>query len=286
MDLVDYDEKIYKDLRRQYLEKTKSLKFDNVTFVPISALEGVNIVKNDNKIPWYKGSGILGYLKIVKEKNADKSRSRLQVQNVVKDDPKRYYQGFVSSGTFAVKDQVKIYPTDKTATITNIIHSEKKVKKVAANDSILFELDQDLDLDRGGLVSDLAHIPKFANSFNADLIWFSEEEFKKGDKREMLIKLNHNYVRASIKKINHLIDVNDLAGHKAVKIEQNQITNIDLSLAENLAFDSFHHNRKTGAFLLIDKNTNETLGCGIITSNNQSSSKGLSFFSKLFKKAA
>ena len=292
MDLVNNDQKVFDKIKREYLQKVKHLNFDNIYFVPIIALSGDNIVKKGKNIGWYEGKTVVDYLLQIKEKASDKALTRFQVQNVIKDDRKRYYQGFLSSGILNVGDGVSAYPLRKNATIVEMIHSNKEVENADSNDSILIRLDKDIDLDRGGLISDYANKPKLGNNFSCNLIWFSEEEFNKDNAKEYFVKLNHNYTRARIDKINHRINVENLQKESNIKsIEQNQIVNVDISLSSNLAFDDFKTNRKTGAFLLIDKNSNETLGCGIIETNEAKSDDSnnikTGFFSELgslFKK--
>jgi sulfate adenylyltransferase large subunit len=291
MDLVNNDQKVFDKIKREYLQKVKSLDFDNIYFVPIIALTGDNIVKKSDNIEWYKGKSIIDYLLTIKEKTSDKAITRFQVQNVIKDDRKRYYQGLLSSGILNVGDGVSAYPLRKNATITEIIHSSKDKQTAYSNNSILIRLDKDIDLDRGGLISDFANKPQLSNQFNCNLLWFSEESFAKGNSSEYFIKLNHNYTRARIDDIHYHINVENLQKDTNIEsIQQNQIANIDISLSEPLAFDDFKTNRKTGSFLLIDKSSNETIACGIInkvsnSKNGKNTNSG--FFSELcslFKK--
>ena len=287
MDLIDNDQKEFDKIKRQYLQKTKDLNFDNIDVVPIIALTGENIVKKGKKLNWYKGKTIIDYLLEIKSKSANKPVVRLQVQNVIKDDQKRYYQGFLSSGVLNVGDGVSAFPLKKNAVVTEIIHSSKSVKKADSNDSILFRLDKDIDLDRGGLVSAFAHPPKLSNHFNAYLLWFSEDNFNVDNSKEYFIKLNHNYTRSRIDNVNYHINVENLKREENINdIKQNQIANVKISLSEKLAFDDFKVNRKTGSFLLIDKSTNETIACGVIDTselqNNNSKTAKTGFFKELF----
>lgn len=286
MDLIDFSQKAFDKIEKEYLEKTKDLHFENIYFVPIVALKGDNVVEKSPAISWYKGKSIVDYLLTIKSKHADKSVTRLQIQSVIKDGAKRYYQGFLSSGILNVGDGITAYPLKKNATITEIIHSSKQVESANSNDSVLVRLDKDIDLDRGGLITDFAHNPYLKNQFNCNLLWFSEENFNKENSKEYFIKLNHNYTRARIDEIKFHINVETLQKEKDIKdIKQNQIANVNISLASDLAFDDFKTNRKTGSFLLIDKSSNETVACGIIekdeVSENSSSVTNLGFFFEL-----
>ena len=292
MDLVNNDQKVFDKIKREYLQKVKDLDFDNIYFVPIIALTGDNIVVKSDNIKWYEGKSIIDYLLTIKEKISDKSVTRFQVQNVIKDDRKRYYQGFLSSGILNVGDGISAYPLQKNATIVEIIHSSKDTQTANSNNSALIRLDKDIDLDRGGLISDFANKPQLSNQFNCHLLWFSEESFNKDNACEYFIKLNHNYTRARIDNLNYHVNVENLQKDNNIEeIEQNQIANIDISLSDALAFDDFVTNRKTGSFLLIDKSTNETIACGIINKATndlvKSKSSNVGFFTELtslFKK--
>jgi sulfate adenylyltransferase subunit 1 len=265
MDLVKFDQKVFDKIKREYLQKIKGLNFDNIYFVPISAINGENIVTPSKNMTWYEGKSIVDHLVDIKSKSSDKPITRLQIQKVIKDDQKRYYQGFLSSGILSVGDGVSAYPLKKNATVTEIIHSSKSVETAGSNSSVLVRLDKDIDLDRGGLITDYANKPRLSNQFNAHLIWFSEEVFDKENAREYFIKLNHNYTRARIDDVKFHINVENLQKTEHIEgIKQNQIANVDISLSSHLAFDDFKTNRKTGSFLLIDKATNETIACGVI----------------------
>lgn len=279
MDLVDYDYDIFDNIKKTYLEKTAELAFDNVSFVPISAKKGENIVEKSDTIDWYQGKSIAQYLLETKPKIAKQNLLRLQIQNLAKHDSKRYYQGLLTSGKLKVGDEIMAYPTKRTAKVTKIIHSEKEVEKADTGCSISINLDQDIDLERGGLVVNTGDRPYFASHFTSHLIWFNGDDFNSNESNEYLIKLNHNYFRARIDKINHIIDINNLSDindpkeyqHKTITL--NQIANVNLSLSEETAFDLFNTNRNTGSFFLIDKNTNATVACGIISNFLQKEDK-------------
>lgn len=271
MDLVDYKYDVFDDIKKTYLEKTDELGFDNRYFVPISAINGENIVEKNTNISWYKGKSIVEYLLQATPRTQSQNLVRLQIQNLVKHDSKRYYQGLLSSGRLNVGDEVMVYPTKKKVKVTNIVHSEKETQGAVAGNSISINIDQDVDLERGGLVTNTGDRPYFANHFSSHLIWFSGDEFDINQSKEFHIKINHNYLRARIDHINHIIDINNLSNvtdtkqyqHKNISL--NQVANVSLSLSQETAFDLFSSNKNTGSFLLIDKENNNTVACGIIS---------------------
>jgi sulfate adenylyltransferase subunit 1 len=271
MDLVHYDYEIFDNIKKTYLEKTISLAFENVYFVPIAAVLGENIVQKSNLISWYQGKTIVEYLLNSEKKIANQNLVRLQIQNIIKHENQRYYQGFLASGEIKIGDEIMIYQAQRNAKITKIIHSENEVKKAEAENSISITLDREVDLERGGLITNNDNRPYFDDHFSAYLIWFSPEEFSLKNNREFNIKINHNHLRAKINNINHIIDVNNLSNVTDVKeyqhqeISLNQIANVNLNLSVKTAFDIFQINRNTGSFFLTDKNSNETVACGIIS---------------------
>ncbi len=273
MDLVNYDEQIFVEIKSDYLQKTKDLNFSEVDFVPVSSINGENIVEKSQNMPWYKEKTIIELLN--DEKNEETSQDnelRLLVQNVVKYKNKRLYQAFVASGEVMVSQEVLIYPSQKLAKITKIIRSQKSVKTASRGDSISFELDSDLDLERGGVVTlKNAQNLIFSDKLKANLIWFGADLTKKDLlKREFVVKISHNDVLASIEGLNAVTDLADgFANENKSLLKLNQIANIDLSLSKKVAFDKFVNNKFTGSFLLIDPISNETLACGIVEDEAQ-----------------
>lgn len=271
MDLVNFDLEVFDNIKKTYLEKISELHFDNVEFVPISAKKGINIAQKTDEISWYKGESIIDYLLNFEVKEKNKNLLRLQIQSLAKNGNKRYYQGFLGNGSIKIDDEIIAYPAKKSARIIEINHAGKEVEKANSESSVSIVLDNEIDIDRGSLLVNSGNLPYFSNHFGAHVIWFSPEKFNENYSREFLIKINHNYCRTKIDKINYVIDAEKLGNSKDAKsyvneIHLNQIANINLKLASETAFDLFETNNKTGSFLLINKETNETIACGVITS--------------------
>ena len=270
MDLVDFDLEVFDQIKKTYLEKTSTLNFNNIEFVPISAKKGINIAEKSPSVSWYQGKSIIDYLLGFETQEKNHDLLRLQIQSLAKHDSKRYYQGLLSDGSIKVGDEIIAYPSKKSAKIIEIAHSSKETAEIDSESSVSVVLDHEIDVDRGSLLVKSDNLPYFANHFSSYIIWFSENEFSQVKNREFLIKINHNYSRARIENINHIIDATNLGNLETSKeyrdtISLNQIANIDINLANETAFDLFETNKKTGSFLLIDKESNETLACGVIT---------------------
>lgn len=271
MDLVDFDNDVFDKIKKDFLERTSDLGFGEVYFVPIAAKLGENIVEKSDRISWYHGKSIIDYLLNIEVKKYGQNLLRLQIQSLSKFETKRYYQGLLAGGEISVGDEIMVYPTKESVKIKEIAHSQQSVQSAERGSSISVVLDREVDLDRGGLIVNSDNQPYFANNFTSSLIWFSPEKFDIKNSKEYFIKINHNDLRAKIKNINHIIDVNNLSNIDAAKEYQdqeillNQVANVDITLSEATAFDLFKTNKNTGSFFLIDKISNETVACGVIT---------------------
>jgi len=264
MDLVDYSQEKFNQIRQEYLSKIKSLNVDNIYFIPISAINGDNIVHKSEKIEWYKGESLLNNLIAIDIKPEEEQGFRLVVQNVVKHENKRLYQGKVIGGKIVVGDEIYIYPSKKTAKVIEIIHSANLVNEALAGDSITLILDQEIDIDRGSVFCNTRNKPNFDSRLKADLVWFGEVEFSVDNQSELLVKINHNLIPAKISNINYLVNIDNFSHYQSNNIAQNQIANVDIEFSKSVAFDYFKKNKFSGSFLMIDKRSNETLACGLV----------------------
>jgi len=264
MDLVDYSQEKFNQIRQEYLSKIKSLNLDNIYFIPISAINGDNIVHKSEKIEWYKGESLLNNLIAIDIKPEEEQGFRLVVQNVVKHENKRLYQGKVIGGKIVVGDEIYIYPSKKTAKVIEIIHSANSVNEALWGDSITLILDQQIDIDRGSVFSNICNKPNVDSRLKADLVWFGEVEFSVDNQSELLVKINHNLIPAKISNINYLMNIDNFSQYQSNNIVQNQIANVDIEFSKSVAFDYFKKNKFSGSFLMIDKRSNETLACGLV----------------------
>ncbi|MDB2550612.1 GTP-binding protein [Rickettsiales bacterium] len=255
MDLVDYDQKIFEKIKQDYLAKITELKIEDIDFVPISAINSDNIITNSPNITWYDGKTLLDLLLESTNEQKQSDSSRFLIQNVLKSNNERFYQGKLFGNALKIGDKIDIYPAQLQSKIKDINFNSKT--------NLTIILEDDVDIDRGAIFA--KEKIKFGNKFGADLIWFSNKNFNSKDSNSYHIKINHNYLEAKILQINHLIDLDNSCYVENSLIKQNQINDVDILLSGNVAFDYFSDNKFTGSFLLIDKNDNETLGVGLIT---------------------
>ena len=255
MDLVDYDQNIFEKIKQDYLTKITELKIEDIDFVPISAINSDNIITNSSNIAWYDGKTLLDLLLESTSEQRQSNSSRFLVQNILKSQNERFYQGKLFGKNLKIGDEINIYPAESKSKIKDINFNSKT--------NLTIILEDDIDIDRGAIFA--KEQIKFGNKFGADLIWFSNKNFNLKDSNSYHIKINHNYLEAKISQINYLIDLDNSCYVENIQIEQNQINDVEILLSGKVAFDYFSDNKFTGAFLLIDKNDNETLGVGLIT---------------------
>lgn len=265
MDLVDFNEDIFNTIKKDYLEQIKNMSFEDISFVPIVAVNGDNILHKSKNMAWYNKDTIISHLQKFDTKSYDTNTMNLQIQQIVKHNKKRYYQGMISSGHLKVGDSLIAYPANQKVIVESIINSGKESDNANANNSISVTLDREIDLDRGGLLRSENNPPLVGNKFNAKIVFFSESKLDIKKQPSILMKINHQYIRTSISNINTIFDgFNQNNNDNIEQIYTNQVADIDLLLSDNIAIDKFANNTYLGSFLLIDKNSNETIAGGII----------------------
>ncbi len=254
MDLVDYKQEVFEQIKTEFLDKISKLEIKNINFVPISALNSDNLIKLSSNTLWYQEKSLLDLLyqtKIVANKEIE---SRFLVQNVLKHQNKRFYQGKLLGKKLEINDKITIFPSEYQTIIKDIIFNSET--------NLSINLEDDFDIDRGVVFA--KNQIKFSDNFVANLIWFSNKKLDLSSQNNCYIRINHNYFEAIINKINHSINIDNLSKQQNALIEQNQINNVEILLSQKVAFDPFIDNKFTGSFLLIDKNDNETLAVGLI----------------------
>jgi sulfate adenylyltransferase subunit 1 len=288
MDLVSYDEGKFEAMTKEYQRKTaKFLVNSQIHFVPISAKLGGNVVNMSKKMDWYQGRTVLDLLETIDiTEDVNFVATRLPIQNVVKDEQDdsntRYLLGRLVSGNLSIGQTVKIWPSLRTANITQILVAGIESETAKMGNSVAIVLDTETDIARGSVLTDESDHPSYDKELSANLIWFKSEVTNLSDHPEYLMKLNHNLVNARITKVKGAMNLDNLELIETDLAKQNDIIDTTVKIATKLPFDYFANSKHTGSFLLIDKVSNETIACGLIKYVNKSHNKS-GFFSKLFK---
>jgi sulfate adenylyltransferase subunit 1 len=269
MDLVEYSEEIFNKIKQDYLNFIKPLNLHNITFIPVSALAGDNVVESSTNMKWYTDEPLLSYLENVRiDEQTQNNSTRFQVQYVVRPQTKelhdyRGYAGSVLSGKLSVGDLVQVLPLDISTQISKIEKNGLEVQEASADEAIIIHLKDDLDISRGSSIVPKNQMPTIDNLVNATICWMDNKEYLKGQK--FLLQQNSFRTKASIKELLSKIDIHSYANiEDVIDIKLNDFTNVTIKTAENISYDSYATNRKTGAFILINENTNNTVAAGIL----------------------
>jgi len=265
MDVVDYSEEVFENIKSDFLKATKELGFKEIYFVPVSALKGDNIVARSDKTPWYAKESLLELLQSVSVTKEDSIGFRLPVQYV--NRPDRTFRGFcgtIASGEIGVNDTIRVYPSKETASIKELIVQGETKESAKKGDAVTLVLNREIDISRGDMIVKGDEEISQANTIEANLVWMDSSPLKHGS--EYFIKHAGATFTATAKKVLHKIDVNTYETEPSAILEMNDIGVVRLNLSKAIAFDPYKENRTTGSFILIDRITNAVSGAGMIQS--------------------
>ena len=264
MDLVDYDEEVYNNIKNDYLSFIKKLDRVDIKFIPISALKGENVVNQSKEMPWYDGQPLMQILEsveIVNDRNFEDMR--FPVQYVNRPDLNfRGYCGTMAAGLIRKDDKVTVFPSGKTSTIKSIVSYEGELEQAFPPMAITLTLNDEIDVSRGDMITHSNNQPSLGNKFEANIVWMTEQALTTG--KQYYLKLASKTMTGSISNIHHRIDVNSLEKSDADELHLNEIGHCDITLNATVAFDSYRLCKGTGAFIIIDRLSNVTVGAGMI----------------------
>ncbi len=270
MDLIEYSEEKYNKIKQDYLDFTASLDLKDLHFIPMSALDGDNVVNASENMPWYTGKAMMETLNTI-EISTDRNftDARLPVQYV--NRPNLDFRGFcgtVASGLFHKGDQITVLPSGKTSKIKSIVTYEGDIEKAFSPMAVTLTMEDEIDISRGDMIVGSGNsAPIVSDKFNATLVWMAEKAMTPG--RQYTIKLATRSVSGSISSINYRIDVNTLEHHDAKELKLNEIASCTVSVNAPVVFDDYKLNKGTGAFIIIDRLSNVTVGAGMITGESE-----------------
>ncbi|GIM52892.1 sulfate adenylyltransferase subunit 1 [Capnocytophaga cynodegmi] len=258
MDLVDFSQQRFEEIKTEYQKVAQALELKNVEFIPISALKGDNIVDKSTQMDWYKGDSLLERLETVElQSSVNLTNARFPVQLVLRPQTEQYhdyrgYAGKVESGTFRKGDKVKIYPSQIEATVAFVEVGNQEVEEIYAPQSAVIHLEEDVDISRGSLIAKEDDLIKFSNEIEATICWMDERPMNVGGR--YLLQHNTRVVNAIVKEIKERIDVNTLERFADVtSVALNEVVTVKLKTSAPLAYDSYKELRETGSAILIDQ---------------------------------
>ncbi len=274
MDLVGYDEKRFNEIKAQVDELAKELNLANVKLIPVSATEGDNVTKKSENTPWYPGEALLTYLEDVDISDDKKEKGfYMPVQRVCRPDHTfRGFQGQIESGQVSVGDEVVTLPSNEHAKVKKILVGDKEAESADTGLPVTIQLDKEVDVSRGCVLAKETKLP-ISNSFTATLLWMDDEGLEVG--KDYLVKLGTKQIPGVLKNIQYKIDVNTGEYLPANVLKKNEIAVCDIKLQEPIVLDEFENHKTLGEFILIDRVSNMTSACGVVSQSTVDDSKDL-----------
>lgn len=264
MDINGFDQGIYNAIEVNFRDFAKDLGFTDITCIPMSALDGDNVTSKSARSEWYKGPALLEYLEHVDvEVNSLDAPFRLPVQWVNRPNLDfRGFSGTVASGKIEVGDEIIVIPSGKRSKVKEVVTFDGP-RDIAREDmAVTLTLTSEIDISRGDIICKADAPSEQADQFQAQLLWMSDTALFPG--RQYLLKTTNKTVPASVLKLKHRTDINDFSEVAVNTLALNEIGVATLSLSAPIAFDAYSDNRNTGSFILIDRQTNETVGVGML----------------------
>lgn len=264
MDLVDYSEETFESIKKDYAEVAKTLGQENLYFVPMSALDGDNVVNKSENMPWYTGESLMEILESVEisgDKNLDDFRYPVQYVN----RPNLNFRGFcgtVASGVVKVGDKVKALPSGKESRVKDIVTYEGNLEKAFIDQAVTITLEDEIDISRGDMLVHADSSAQMSNRLKTHMVWMSEAAMSPG--KEYLFKFATKVTPGTVQNIDYRVDVNTFEHSAIDKMELNDIAVVDLELDQSVVADPYNINRGTGAFIVIDRLSNITVAAGMV----------------------
>ena len=264
MDLVDYSEEVFERLSSDFAELGARVGLGRVEAIPMSALEGDNVVHRSARMPWYEGPSLLEYLEDVELASSNANAPfRLPVQRVIRPDQNfRGFAGQIAAGTIRAGDRVVALPSGRTGRVESIVTFDGNLDSASAPLSVAVTLEDEVDISRGDLIASVDAPPAVTNHFEASVVWLHAQPLALH--RRYLLKHASHIVPARVIAIRHTIDIETLEPQPATPIELNGIGEIEVETDRPLLADLYEESRATGSFILIDPASNATVGAGMI----------------------
>jgi bifunctional enzyme CysN/CysC len=264
MDLMGFDEGKFEQIKADYLAFAEELELANIQFVPLSALDGDNVVNRSERAPWYKGKTLMEILETV-EINANRNLDNFRFPVQYVNRPNLDFRGFcgtVASGIIRPGDKITALPSGKESSVKAVVTAEGNQQEAFSGQAVTLTLEDEIDISRGDMIVKSDDQPLTANTINADIVWMAEDSMKPGKQYNMKFASAQN--TGSISSVHHRVDVNTMEKFNADDLKLNEIGLCEVTLNKTVAFDPYKKNRASGAFIIIDRSTNVTVGAGMI----------------------
>ncbi|MEZ8233067.1 sulfate adenylyltransferase subunit CysN [Vibrio splendidus] len=276
MDLMEYRQDVYKKIKADYREMAKNFNIDDIRFVPISALNGDNVVTPSEAMDWYPGATLMKLLETVKiDQDKDLEHMRFPVQYV--NRPNLNFRGFcgtLASGLVQVGDEVTALPSGKSSRVKSIYTFDGELDTARPGQAITLILEDEIDVSRGDMLVHNGHEPKVTNKVNAHVVWMGENPMR--THKEYIFKFATKSCVGKVTGIPHKIDVNTLKQHaeESETLDLNEIALSEIVLTDKIAVDTYQTLPQTGSFIVIDRHNNVTVGAGMVESVSDEKEEG------------
>ncbi len=264
MDLVDYQQDVFERIVAEYQDFAANLSFDSITPIPLSALQGDNVIERSRQTPWYAGPTLLGKLETAPiAQQSTTSPFRMPVQWVNRPNADfRGYAGTVSAGSIAPGDTIQVMPSGSQAVVREVLLFDQSLPRALPQQSVTLTLDREVDVSRGDVLVAAEAPGEISDQFDASLVWMDTEAGYVGRSYELM--LGATRIGASVTEIKHKVNVNTLEQMPSRSLELNDIGRVTLSLDEAIPFAAYQECRDLGSFILVDRYTKATVGAGMI----------------------
>lgn len=269
MDLVDFSQEVFDKIVADYKEMSSSIELGNVTFIPISAKLGDNVVNKSENMPWYTGKALLDFLETVQLPVESEDSMRFPVQYVVRPISDKFpdfrgYAGRLAEGSIKKGDKIKVYPSEMTSSVTGVYLGEKELETAVSPESVDITLSDDIDISRGDVIVAVdGKQPHIEQEVLLNVCWFRNSPMQQGKK--YVIRHATQQTLGIIKEIEYKIDINTREKEYGVdKLIMNDIARVRIKTADPLIFDYYKDNRTMGSLIFIEEGTNDTVGAGMI----------------------
>ena len=269
MDLVDFSQEVFDKIVADYKEMSSFIEIGNVTFIPISAKLGDNVVNKSENMPWYTGKALLDFLETVQLPVESEDSMRLPVQYVVRPISDKFpdfrgYAGRLAEGSIKKGDKIKVYPSEMTSSVTGVYLGEKELESAVSPESVDITLSDDIDISRGDVIVAVdGKQPHMEQDVLLNVCWFRNSPMQQGKK--YVIRHATQQTLGIIKEIEYKIDINTREKEYGVdKLIMNDIARVRIKTADPLIFDYYKDNRTMGSLIFIEEGTNDTVGAGMI----------------------
>lgn len=281
MDLVDYSQEVFEQIKDDYLTFSQNLRGEtDIQIIPISALEGDNVVDKSQNMAWYQGPSLLDLLESIDvDQEKGKGEFRFPVQYVNRPNLDfRGFSGTVSAGSVQVGERIKVLPSGKSSTVTRIVTFDGDLDQAFAGQAVTLVLADEIDISRGDLIVLEEALVESTNHLTADVVWMTEQPLKAG--RDYDIKIAGKKTLGRVESVRHQYDINNLSSYESSELPLNGIGLCEWTFNESVAIDQYLDCADTGGFIIVDRLTNVTVGAGMVRESLHNIAKGSGDYSQ------